>query len=200
MQLIDPSVKAAFDHCATTNQWESYSDVWFNIRYGQDTPTEKRAGKQLHQIKCPTGQATTHRAKFLDEMIKLIPAEIAHFGKRVVDTEEKDGKVHLKFKDGTEATHTAVIGCDGIKSETRKYILGRDDSAAYAVFTGKYCHRGLATMSEAIEALGERLAVNNHVYLGKGGHVLTFPVERGKTFNSKLQPSARSLSELSWRY
>jgi len=31
-------------------------------------------------------------------------------------------------------------------------------------------------MSEAIEALGEELAVNNHVYLGKGGHVLIFLV------------------------
>jgi len=144
MQLIDPSVKAAFDHRATTNSWESYSDVWIDIRYGQDTSTEKRAGKQLHQIKCPAGQETTHRAKLLDEMIKLIPAEIAHFGERVVAMEEKNGKVNSKFKDGTAATHTAVIGCDGIKSETWKYILGREDPAAYAVSIRKYCHRGLA--------------------------------------------------------
>ena len=41
-------------------------------------------------------------------------------------------------------------------------------------------------MSEAIDALGEELAVNNHVYLGKGGHVITFPINKGKTFNGEL--------------
>ena len=138
MNLIDPSVKEGFDKVATSNQWESYSDVWFDYRYGQDTPTEKRTGKLFHRLRCREGQATSHRAKFLDEMIKLIPPKIAHFGKRLVDMDDRGDKIHLRFKDGTEAFHTAVVGCDGIKSKVREYVLGADDPAVHAVFTGKY--------------------------------------------------------------
>jgi salicylate hydroxylase len=79
-----------------------------------------------------------HRARFLNEMVKLLPKDIARFGKRLVSIEDRgdEGGMQLKFRDGTVATHTAVIGCDGIKSETRKYILGRDNPAAYAQWAG----------------------------------------------------------------
>ena len=188
MTLIDPSVKQGFDNCATSNQWESKQDTWFEFRYGQDEEggLEPRTGMLFHRLKCPNGQATSHRAKFLDEMIKLIPENIAHFGKRLVSVEDLgDEGVHLKFRDGTKATHAAVIGCDGIKSETRKYVLGRDNPKAYPQWTGKYCHRGLAPMEKAVGAIGEELAMNNQVYLGRHGHILTFPVEKGKTYNGK---------------
>ena len=198
MALIDPSVKQGFDNCATSNQWESKQDTWFEFRYGQDEEgaAEPRTGKLFHRLSCPNGQATAHRAKFLDEMIKLIPGDIARFGKRLVSVKDLGDKgVHLKFRDGTEATHTAVIGCDGIKSETRKYVLGHDNPKAYAQWTGKYCHRGLAPMEKAVEAIGEELAMNNQMYLGRHGHILTFPVEKGETYNGKSTFHTRDVVE-----
>ncbi|EHL03619.1 putative Salicylate hydroxylase [Glarea lozoyensis 74030] len=38
-------------------------------------------------------------------------------------------------------------------------------------------------MEKAIEAVGEELAVNSQMYLGHHGHILTFPIEKGKTMN-----------------
>lgn len=184
MALIDPAIKASFEKVATSNQWESKSDVWFDFRYGQDMGLGAKTGQLFHTLKCSSGQATVHRADFLDELVKLVPSNLAHFGKRLVAVEDKghDG-IHLKFRDGTEATHAAVVGCDEVKSETRKYVLGHGNPNSYAKFSGKYCHRGLVPMKTAARLLGDKLARNNNVYLGNHGHILTFPVQKGRTMN-----------------
>ena len=184
--LVDPAIKKGVEKVATSNQWETKKQVWFDFRYGEDKSKEAMTGELFHTLLCVGEQSTMHRADFLDEMIKLIPPGIAHFGKRLVTIEDLGRYgVRLKFRDGTEATHHAVIGCDGIKSATREYILGSNDPAAHAVFTGKYCHRGLIPMDRAAALLGDELAKNNNMYLGHHGHILTFPVQKGKTMNGE---------------
>jgi salicylate hydroxylase len=116
-------------------------------------------------------------------MVKLVPESVSQFGKRLVDissAEDSSGDIVLHFADGTTAQHSAVIGCDGIKSRTREIVLGKKDPAAHAVFTGKYAYRGLIPMDEAAELLGDELARNSQLYLGYHGHVLTFPIEKGR--------------------
>src|ERR1700712_1554082 len=76
-----------------------------------------------------------------------------------------------------------VVGCDGIKSEIRKHILGHDNPAAYARYSGKFCWRGLVPMNEATALLGEELAQNQNMYLGHGAHFITFPVAKGEIMN-----------------
>ncbi|KAL9091465.1 MAG: hypothetical protein Q9165_004851 [Trypethelium subeluteriae] len=186
MAMIDPAIKEAFEHVATTNQWQSKHDNYFELRYGLDGGIQGQGGSAFHEVKSREGQGMVHRAHFLDELIKLVPAEIAHFGKRLVSIEDlAELGVRLVFKDGTSATHDAVIGCDGIHSETRKHLLGVDNPASYAHWSGKYCHRGLIPMEEAIAIIGEERAMNNQIYMGRGGHVLCFPVDKGKTMNGK---------------
>lgn len=84
-------------------------------------------------------------------------------GKRVEEVEETDGGVRLRFYDGTSAEHTAVVGCDGIKSRTRKIVLGEGRAESTAVFTGKYAYRGLVPMEKAVGLLGEELARNGQM-------------------------------------
>ncbi len=186
MTLIDPAIKHAFEKVATSNQWESKKNLWLDVRYGEDGDEKGRTGKLIHPMECPGGQAALHRADFLDELVKRVPTNIACFGKRLVALEDlgEEG-LRLKFRDGTEATHHAVIGCDGIKSATRQYILGPGNPAAHAVFTGKYCYRGLIPMDKAEALLGEELAKNNSMYIGHHKHIITFPVQKGKTMNDK---------------
>lgn len=38
-------------------------------------------------------------------------------------------------------------------------------------------------MDKAATLLGDELARNSQMYLGRGGHILTFPIENGKTMN-----------------
>lgn len=50
-------------------------------------------------------------------------------------------------------------------------------------------------MDQAAELMGEKLARNSQMYLGKGGHILTFPIEHGKTMNGQsLQSHSYSFS------
>jgi salicylate hydroxylase len=191
MELIDPLIAKGFENCATTNGWPEKKDTWFDFRTGQEKGTRGGvvAAANTHVADVKTrgkgeiGQNSTHRAHFLNELVKLIPDEVPEFGKRLKNIEEKGDKMVLTFEDGTTAEADAVIGCDGIKSRTREILLGIDHEAAHAVFSGKYAYRGLIPMDIAVDALGDELAKNSQMYMGEHGHVLTFPIEKGKTMN-----------------
>jgi salicylate hydroxylase len=129
-----------------------------------------------------------HRAHFLDELVKLVPEGIAQFRKKLQHiTQAKDGSgdAILSFADGTIMQHTAVLGCDGIKSRTRSIVLG-DDVAAKAVFSGKYAYRGLIPMHQAVEIMGEEEPRTAQLYMGYHGHVLTFPIANGTLYNGSV--------------
>lgn len=184
MILISPEVAAGYERCATHNWSPERSKTWFMYQLGQDARGYP-AGTTIHELKSAKGQSSVHRAHYLDELVKLVPKEIAHFGKRLVNyTEDADG-VTLKFADGTSAKHTVMIGCDGIKSRTRQILLGEGKPEAFAQFTGKYAYRGLIPMEKAAAAIGDMQARNTQMYLGHGGHMLTFPVAKGATMNGK---------------
>ncbi|GAB7361289.1 hypothetical protein MBLNU230_g1349t1 [Neophaeotheca triangularis] len=183
MQMIDPAIHKGFEHCATNNQWPTKANYWFSFRKGQNSDSDSANGTSVLDLWCSTGQTSVHRASYLDELVALVPDSIAHFGKRLEDVHDDGEKVLLKFSDGSTATHSAVIGCDGVKSRTRKIVLGADHPAATPQFSGKYAYRGLIPMSRATELLGAELAQNAQLYMGRGGHILTFPIEKGQTMN-----------------
>ncbi|QSZ29222.1 hypothetical protein DSL72_003734 [Monilinia vaccinii-corymbosi] len=192
MELIDPAVKRGFDNCATSNGSPEKRDIWFDYRIGMAeegwkdfrTGPPAKEGEFLTEVVAKDcGQTSVHRAHFLDELVKLVPIENVRFGKRVVKVSEEGGRLQISFQDGTTADADAVIGCDGIKSITRRIVLGDDHDAATPVFSGKYAYRGLIPMEKAVAAIGESLAINSQMYLGHQGHVLTFPIEKGATMN-----------------
>ncbi|KAI1362571.1 mannitol 1-phosphate dehydrogenase 2 [Xylaria arbuscula] len=215
MKLISPSMLEAYNRCRTL-QWESKQSVWFGARVGDmrkagDDGTFEYAGRpdtkigdQMFEVHYPKfeeigGVGGVHRAHFLDQLVQLIPSSVARFGKRLVDlSQATDGSedVVLRFADGTTAQHTAVLGCDGIKSQTRKLLLGTD--AYNAVFSGKCAYRGLVPMPKAIELLGEEKAMNSQIYFGYHGHILTFPIEKGKTMNVVAFTSRESWTRPEW--
>ncbi|OJD38031.1 mannitol 1-phosphate dehydrogenase [Diplodia corticola] len=202
MSLIAPEVREGFERVATFNQWDSKKQVWFDFRRGMGhggSHADQNQGELIHSLPTPSGQAAVHRAHFLDEMVKLVPDDVAKFGKRLDRIENlPDGNVRLHFLDGTDAVHSAVIGCDGIKSRTRQIVLGDDHPAARARFSGKYAYRGLIPMDKAAELLGDELARNSQMYLGYHGHVLTFPIEHGATMNVVAFASSPTWDQPAW--
>lgn len=90
----------------------------------------------------------------------------------------------LHFADKTTAQHTAVFGCDGIKSHIRPIVLAKSDPAP-AVFSGKYVYRGLVPMDEAIEIMGSAEHRTPQLHMGFHGHLITFPIAGGKVMNGK---------------
>lgn len=200
MQLVEKCVYDAFEEVATHNLWESKSKVWFGFVDG--TAGGPEALKILFSLEDIYGQNAVHRAHFLDAMLKYLPKDIAHFGKHLDDVVEdsETEKLVMKFHDGTTAETDGVIGCDGIKSQARKIIVGQNDPSALCVNTKKYAYRGMIPTPEAVKALGEEYAANAMLWvsqchrglfgrvtdfrqMGPNAHVLTFPVDHGATFN-----------------
>ena len=180
MKLIDTKLYEGFERHATFNKTDK--DTWFRVIYGMDTKDgSSKAGDHLVEIKSPGyGINGIHRAEFLDELVKLVPQDTVSFGKRLVREVDEGSHVRLEFNDGTSATHAAVIGCDGIKSHVRESLIGPQYNA---IFTGKYCYRGILPMDRAKELLGEDLASNAHLHIGYGGHLLNLPISRGDVMN-----------------
>ncbi|KAL5000346.1 hypothetical protein BDV10DRAFT_37208 [Aspergillus recurvatus] len=194
MKLCHGGIYDAFKKVCTRNLWPEKEKVWFDYLDGYTHSEEEynaaSSGKESKRqniaftITNSLGQTGVHRAHFLDELVKLVPGEIAQFNKRLQNiTERGDGKLVLKFADGMEDEADAVIGCDGIKSRVRQILVGEDHPSAHPSFTHKYAYRGLVPMDKAIEAIGEELASNSCMHMGPDNHMLTFPVNGGKTLN-----------------
>lgn len=164
MNVCHGGVQGAFNRVATHNEWPSKRNVWFDYYDGMARGMDQ--SKSLFSVTTNGGRNGLHRADFLNELVKLFPAERAHFGKHLEDiTEEGDGKLLMWFGDGTTAEADAVIGCDGVHSRVRRILVGPDHPAAEPTYTHKYAYRGVVPMEEAIKAVGEEKARNGSFYV-----------------------------------
>ena len=182
MALIDPGIRAAFHRLATKNGSKEDEETWITFRCGVGDPTVIAKVQTTDPDR--TGLSSVHRAHFLHALASLLPDGMAHFRKRLSHLEpQPSGTVRLFFEDGTTAEADAVVGCDGVRSRVRQFVLETDDVLDGLSFTGKYVYRGLIPMAKAKAVLGEDLAANSQMYLGPGAHVLTYPIDHGTIMN-----------------
>ena len=76
-----------------------------------------------------------------------------------------------------------VIGCDGLKSRVKEYLLGEGNPASYVSYTNVVAYRGLVTMDNTIKAIGEAKAKYFTMHIGPGVHMLHYPVANGTMVN-----------------
>ncbi|KAL8659921.1 MAG: hypothetical protein Q9202_006902 [Teloschistes flavicans] len=182
LALIGNGASEAFLRHASPNAWASHANNFAEYRVGKG----EHEGDIITPQRNATGMQSVHRAHWLDELIKLIPGQRAHFNKRLVsikDDSMNEGKVTVAFKDGTTIETDGVIGADGVHSTVRLYLLGEDHPAAKPQFTGSVAYRGLVPMEVAIERLGAELAQNSIMLLGPGKATISYPIDFGKTLN-----------------
>lgn len=171
MKACHDGIHQSFEKICTRNQWPSKRRVWFDFldAYGGEGTTMERSNP-VFTISNDLGQNGVHRATFLDELVKLLPEGIAHFGKRLKSLEQNGaGKYVMGFEDGSFAEADAVIGCDGIKSKTRQLMHGLDHPCAQPKYTHKYAYRGVVPMAQAIDAVGEERARNSCMHVSGCG-------------------------------
>lgn len=183
MSLIDPRIRERYGKRATSNAYPEKKEVFLDFHAGMDCGVGKAGQKVVTVNAGDTGCSTIRRSHFLDEMVALVPSENVTFRKKVVEVEELADGVRLHFADGGTADASGAVGCDGVKSKLRQIVLGAEDAAAHPVFAGTYAYRGLIPMEKAVALLGDELARNGVMWLGKHGHVLTFPVQKGEVMN-----------------
>ncbi|KAF7291816.1 Mannitol 1-phosphate dehydrogenase [Mycena chlorophos] len=199
MKSISPAVYAAFEKTETTNQTAAMDkDLSFHAHFGETVEGRYEENEFICTLYCDGGQRGVRRSDFLDELVKSIPDGVAQFGKRVTHYTNNSDGVLLHFTDGTTARHDAVLGCDGIKSSIRKTMLAATPEAIDPVFSGKFCYRGLIPMDVAVAALGPQAAQNAHLYLGRGGHLVTFAIAKGRLMNVVVFDSAKEWTDADW--
>lgn len=109
----------------------------------------------------------------LTELAKLVQGDRIHFGKRLMRIEEHDNKVFLHFKDGTSASADCLIGADGIRSTTRKYLLGEDHPATAPTDQGWIFFRRMVPMEEAGKTVDPQLLNKVPIYCGERGAIVS---------------------------
>ncbi|EXJ54862.1 uncharacterized protein A1O5_12928 [Cladophialophora psammophila CBS 110553] len=192
MRAIDPEIYKAY--CRVADQAPPIKvnnrdmSVFSNVYMGMDgrggTNTSK-AFEEICTIHNDNRFRNIHRAVFLDAMINLLPGGfkggLVSFNKRCTNVHEVGGRAKVLFADGTSQTFDAVVGCDGVKSRVRNILHERERYEPQ--FTGKYAYRGLIPINDAISALGKETATTQALFFGYGGHLVTFPIDQGKTLN-----------------
>ncbi|OAA43654.1 Aromatic-ring hydroxylase-like protein [Metarhizium rileyi] len=125
------------------------------------------------------------RDHLLEQLIRVLPADTVVFKKRLENISEagNNGKIVLKFADGTTAETDAVIGCDGIKSKIRSIITGPDSTAGKPTYTHVNSYPTVIPMEKAMAALGEQKARAFHNHLGPDANILHYPVAHGTMCN-----------------
>jgi salicylate hydroxylase len=66
----------------------------------------------------------------------------------------------------------------------REIILGEGNPASYPHYTHKVAYRTLIPMEDAIKALGEYKAKNQHNHVGPNAHLIHYPVANKKMINA----------------
>lgn len=168
---------------------------YFQWRVGQAENSDNVFAETMSP---PNGNTTVHRAEFLDQIVKYLPKERTHFGKRLAKiTELPQGsarELKMEFEDGSSAETDLVIGMDGIHSKCRQH-LDKEKSGPSAVpgtaglqWSGTWAYRGLIPMQEWLDALGEEKGKamggeTPFMALGRDTHMLCFPIQHHKTVN-----------------
>lgn len=184
--LVSPALLEAYAKHATFNATPGLQKTFLSVRHGMSTGDHKGAGEWCFDLNSDDpcsgfpARCCVHRAKFLDEIIKLVPEGTASFGKSLTKIDDEGAGVRLHFSDGTSASANAVIGCDGIKSKARRFVHG---PGAQPVYTGDYAYRAMVPCEVFEKALGRELTFNGQMYVGKGGYIVTYPVDHGRLVN-----------------
>lgn len=103
MDALDPRIRQAFGKVRVQNGTD-----WFHWVDGVGEHDEDRMVHKMYLGE--RGFEGCHRADFLDELAKLIPEGVVHFGRNLAQIEdvEADGPVRLVFVDGS--VETADVG------------------------------------------------------------------------------------------
>lgn len=181
MDLIDPAVKKAYFSKALMIAEEEDEEMVTEVRLVSGPNT----GELVAELGRAKGRRTVARSDLLDGFASLIPKDRLTFGKKLDKIEEKDdGKIQISFKDGSTAEADVLIGCDGVHSCTRTYLLGEGHPALGTRNPeGWRVHSRQVPMEVAMKTIDAKWKRTVSILCGKEGHVNTMPLHRGKTLS-----------------
>jgi salicylate hydroxylase/6-hydroxynicotinate 3-monooxygenase len=159
--LEEHLVRIAFRPSVMRNRDWDTGDLTFELGLGDGAEREYGAPYLL-----------LHRGDLHEALATLVPSEIVHLGKKLVDLDQAADCVELRFADGTGARADAVIGADGVHSRVREIILGPEAP----VFTGRVAYRTVFPTG----LLGGRQVDPGCKWWGPDRHIVVYYVSAGR--------------------
>jgi hypothetical protein len=87
-----------------------------------------------------------------------------------------DGLPRLQRYSSITNVPKTVFACDGIKSRTRRIMLGDEHPASFPQYTHKVAYRTLVPMKDVLPLLGEYKTMRHHMHVGPNAHLIHYPV------------------------
>lgn len=110
-----------------------------------------------------------HRADLQAVLSKAVGVEHINLSHRLVDLVQHADRVSLRFANGAHVEADLVIGADGARSLTRRWMLGYDD----ALYSGCSGFRGVVPSAQ-LDRLPDPEAIQ--FWVGPQGHLLHYPI------------------------
>src|SRR5580692_1526373 len=123
-----------------------------------------------------------HRADLTASLLMALPPECVRTGSRVVAFEETARDVRVELAGGEEVRGDLLVGADGLRSATRKRLMGERE----ARFTGVVVWRGLIPR----EKVPQRYDAKIMAWFGPRRHVLLYPLRHDRHPDSVYSLSA----------
>jgi salicylate hydroxylase len=134
---------------------------------------------------------TVHRADLLEVLRGAIKASEIRLGMRCSGVDAGEGAAAARFADGSVLEADIIIGADGIHSAVRESLFGADKPR----FTGCICWRGMAPAGMVPADIN---TTDGALWMGPHGHVVHYPVARGKLINIVAHFDSDAWTEESW--
>jgi salicylate hydroxylase len=123
-----------------------------------------------------------HRADLMTSLLTALPPECVRTGSRVVAFEETPRDVRVELADGEEVRGDLLVGADGLRSQTRRLLMGEREARS----TGVVVWRGLIPR----EKMPKRYDGKIISWLGPQRHVLLYPLRHDRHPDSVYSLSA----------
>ncbi len=135
-----------------------------------------------------------HRGDLHAAIESLVPPEIVHLKKKVVDVRQNEDRVSMRFADGTSYSADALIAADGVHSAVREILFGAEKPR----FTGRVAYR--STFPAALLG-GKPFAPSRTKWWGKDRHIVMYytTAKRDEIYFTTSQPEeAGWMTRESW--
>ncbi|KAI2635550.1 FAD/NAD(P)-binding domain-containing protein [Hypomontagnella submonticulosa] len=187
MEIVSPEIKKTYFKKSHFMANEEEMEMATQIIVGSGSHT----GTLVAELGRAKGRRTVHRAHLIQGLIEdVIPRNCVHFNKRMVGIKQDtniDGsisKVIVTFSDKMMEEFDLVFGSEGVKSPTRKFILGLDHPAAEPVNHDNWrCFNALVPMEAAKKVLHRESIEKVRMFCTPIGYINGLPVDLGQTYS-----------------
>ena len=127
------------------------------------------------------------------DLISVLASEYTNLGGEIKFNHDLEhvGSSKIFFKDNSSYETDLTLACDGIKSKIRENNFNEEPPK----FTGLIAWRGIIDLEKLPD---KKIWTEINIHLGPGGHIVHYPISKGKRINFVAIKQQNTWEEESW--